>query len=512
MPRYSRIAIPQRVLDNLICLVFTGSLMPIRSGAEYIRRLKNESREVWFDGRQVTDICAEPAYRGIIATVAGLYDLQLQKNHQETLTFLDITGTRVGRSLSIPRTHKELSDRGEMFALWAKKTGGMLGRSPDFLNTNIAAWAAAADFFSTSRLGFGANIKNYHEYLKKNDLALTHSVSTLASSRQSSSTDTESDLRVVRESDAGFFVTGTRNLATLAPVCDEVVIYPGRISNISKKERAFCFAVPVSSQGLKIICRNSFAGPEGNFDQPLGSRFEEMDALLLFEDVFVPWERTFIYGDLVSINELHLRTNSVVHSAHQSTIKAIAKSELVVGAGILASEVYGTKESPHIQQFLAEQVAGLETMKALRHVAEATAQIDQWGVMAPALAPMEAARVIFMSMYPKMIETLKRIGASNLLLLQSEDDFVGPLQKYLEAALGTPGVSAKSRVSVNRLLWDLTGSSFGSRQALYESFYAGGESQSLQFLYKVYPEAEKNRLREYAKEFLTNDGSSRTDV
>ena len=60
---------------------------------------------------------------------------------------------------------------------------------------------------------------------------------------------------------------------------------------------AFAFALPIATKGLKLITRDSYDHGKSHFDAPLSSRFEEMDPVVIFDDVLVPWERLFMYRE-----------------------------------------------------------------------------------------------------------------------------------------------------------------------------------------------------------------------
>lgn len=111
--------------------------------------------------------------------------------------------------------------------------------------------------------------------------------------------DTYTHLGAVKETPDGLVVRGAKMLATLAPVTDEVIIYsfPGFAPGDEKY--ALAFAIPIDTPGLRIICREPMQdGQRSFFDHPLASRFEEMDALLVFDDVVVPWDRVFLYNNV----------------------------------------------------------------------------------------------------------------------------------------------------------------------------------------------------------------------
>jgi 4-hydroxyphenylacetate 3-monooxygenase len=128
-----------------------------------------------------------------------------------------------------------------------------------------------------------------------------------------------------------------------------------------------------------------------------------------------------------------------------------------------------------------------ELMKACMRAAEADAEIDQWGVMCPAKLPVEITRNLFMTAYPRMVEILQLLGSSSFLITPSEADFRGPLGPAIEQYLATDGAAARDRVKLFHLAWDIAGSAFGSRQVLYERFFASDPLTRARFLAAIYP-------------------------
>ncbi|MEE8465407.1 MAG: 4-hydroxyphenylacetate 3-hydroxylase N-terminal domain-containing protein, partial [Dehalococcoidia bacterium] len=297
--------------------------MPARTGKEYIQGLKDHSPEVWLDGERVTDVTAHPAFKNGVKSVAALYDMQHDPALLEEMTFPSpTTGQPVGLSFLIPETLEDLERRGDMMERWAWASCGMMGRSPDFLNVIFSAWSGAADYFGQDRPEFKQNVINYHEFIRENDVALTHALVNLQRSRSPAAATVLSDqvaLTVVDENDAGIVVRGSKVLATLGPISDEIAVYPVASHRLGEdaSKQSFSFSIPCDTPGLKFLCRENFDLGKSHFDHPLGSRFDEMDATVFFEDVEVPWERVFLLGDVELCNNYGTRTQSNSHTAHQ---------------------------------------------------------------------------------------------------------------------------------------------------------------------------------------------------
>jgi 4-hydroxyphenylacetate 3-monooxygenase len=481
--------------------------MPARTGQDYIKGLQEQPREVWIDGQRVADVTTHPALCHGVRSIAALYDMQHDATLRDEMTYRSPTsGDPVGLSFIVPKSLEDVQRRGQMMLHWARASCGMMGRSPDFLNVNFAAWAAASDYFARNRTEYKTNIERYYEFIREHDLTLTHALINLQRQRSPSGAQHLSEgtaLRVVRETDAGIIVKGSRVLATLGPISDEIAVYSPRLRKMSEGSSPYAlnFSIPCGTPGVKFLCRESFDLGRSHFDHPLGSRFEEMDAVVFFDNVLVPWERVFLLGDVDLVNDTAVATHSHVHTAHQGAAKNIAKSELMLGVALLMAETLGSTQVPHVQERLAELMVHTEVMKASLRAAEVDAKLDRWGVMCPAGLPLEVIRTLFMNVYPRMVEILQLMGSSSFMIIPSEADFQSALKPEIEQYLATDSASARERVKLFRLAWDMACSAFAGRQVLYERFFAGDPLNRAQFLYNMYP---KEPLMERIREFLAH--------
>jgi 4-hydroxyphenylacetate 3-monooxygenase len=483
--------------------------MPARTGQQYIDGLRAQKREVWLGGERVKDVTKHPGLAGGVRAIANLYDMQHDPDLRDTMTFPSpATGEPVGRSFDMPKTKEALETRSKMMLNWARATCGMMGRSPDFMNVTFAAWGAASDFFGEKRPEFGENIRRYVEYIREHDVTLTHALINLQRSRNVSgmfNLEEGTALDVKRETDAGIVVSGARILATLGPLSDEIAVYSPRLARHSEEHSPFAvnFSIPCSTRGLKFLCRDSFDLGRSHFDHPLGSRFEEMDCIVFFDDVLVPWERVFLLYDVERLNATPHVTHSTAHSAHQGAAKNLAKCEFVLGLALLMTQTLGNAHLPHTEAYIGELMLTTELMRSCMRAAEADAESDRWGVMCPAILPVESTRNLMMTAYPRMIEILQLLGSSSFLLTPSEKDFAGPLKSDIEQYLTTDNTAARDRVKLFRLAWDVAGNAFGSRQVLYERFFASDPLTRARAMAAIYPKGE---VMDRVREFLGRDG------
>jgi 4-hydroxyphenylacetate 3-monooxygenase len=447
-----------------------------RRGAQVLKRLRENPPNLWYQGEQVSDVTTHPALRGGVATLAGLYDLQWQ-HADKTLFTSPTSGHQVARSFMLPKTHEELHSITIAMRVWEDHTHGMMGRVPDYINRAMTGYAAGAPFLAEADPRFGENAIRYHEYLRENDLCLTHTLIPPQANRAVSlaqQADPFLAARVKEETDAGIVIRGCRMLATL-PISDEIMVFPSTVLKAGDEDApyAFGFSIPNNTPGLRFICRESVDYGRSHFDHPLGSRFEEMDAVVIFDDVFVPWDKVLLYRDVLRCNQAYARTGAVVHMTHQVVVKNIAKAEFMLGLAHLLVDTIGAEGFQHIHEKLAELWVSMETMKAFLRAAEADAALDEWGVMRPAWNPLDAARNLFPRLYPRMVEIIQQIGASGLVAMPVEKDLKGPLAGDIKQYYQAARAEAFDRIPLFRLAWDASLSAFASRQVLYERFFFG---------------------------------------
>ena len=447
-----------------------------RRGADLLRQLREAPPELWYQGKRVTDPTEHPAFRNGLRTLAGLYDQQW-RNSDVMLVDSPTANHKIGWSFVIPRTTTELAGVSRALRMRAEATFGMMGRLPDYINRAMTAYAAGAAYLGETDARFGHNARAYHEYMSAHDLCLTHTLSSPQANRARPAAqqgDPFLAAKVKEETDAGIVIRGCRMLATL-PVSDEIMVFPSTVLKNTPDDAAYSygFCIPSRTPGLRFLCRESVDYGRSTYDHPLGARFEEMDAVVVFDDVLVPWERVFLYRDVARCNDAYIRTGAVVHMAHQVVIKNIAKTEFILGLASLIADTIAIEGFQHIQEKLAEIWVNLETMRAFLRAAEADATVDEWGVMRPAWPPLDAARNLFPRLYPRMVEIIQQMAASGLVAMPTEADVQGPMAEDIKRYFQSARAEAHERIPLFRLAWDTALSAFGSRQVLYERFFFG---------------------------------------
>jgi aromatic ring hydroxylase len=459
-----------------------GQVAQLRSGRDYLSSLRDGRRVVIAD-RVVDDVAADPATAAMASVMADLLDAH---RHDERLVDGD------GRPWAYSPAHapSDVVARGRAFETVARASGGLLGRSPDFLATILTSWRMAADSFGE----YGHNVVRYWERCRDQNLVLTHAITDPPADRYlpSHAGTAPQTLRVVAERDDGVVVRGAKILATLAPFADELLVYPYRQLRESDADLALCFAVPAATDGLTLFCRPSLAADRPE-DRPFAGRFDEMDAICVFEDVLVPWERLFILRDPDTANRLRSSTGMTAYAWHQSSVRAWVKAALVFAIAHAVGRAGGRATQEATRQQLGELAGMAETLRALVLAAEAGARMDERGCYVCDEVPLAAAAMQNARLYPRAVELLQLVVGTGLVVhpLSADEAASARSRPFFDDCFTASGVSADEHGRLLRAAADLALDRFGARQVLYERVFVGPPDAFRAKFYDIYDSARR---------------------
>lgn len=456
--------------------------MGARTGEQYLSGLA-DGREIWLDGRRVESVPECPALAGAAHSLAGLFDLQFE--HPDELLAEDPdTGERVAVSHIIPRSADDVRRRRVALERTALHTIGLLGRSPDYLNVTMAGFAGRCDVWAQNGNEQGAaNLVRFQREAMLGDAAMTHAIvnpTVDKSEREVDAGDGKVVLHLVGESADGYVVRGARALATLSPFADEMVVYPGQPLPRDASEYALSFSIPMSTPGLRFLCRDSYATHGDVFDHPLSSRFDEQDAVVIFDDVVVPRERMFLAGDPEIYNKA-MTTGWVANIMQQTTIRAHTKLRFAWELGTQMARATGA-ESAATNEMLGELWSYVELTRCAIEAAEAGAHEWGNGVWFCDERPFRAIRPTLPRWFPRANEIIRLLGSHSLLATPTRAELDNPeLRPLIDLYYqGANGMTAEERTAIFRTAWDLVGSALAGRGELYERFYLASSARMYQ--------------------------------
>ncbi|GAA4899824.1 4-hydroxyphenylacetate 3-hydroxylase family protein [Streptomyces coeruleoprunus] len=439
-----------------------------RSGQEYLQSLR-DGRETWLDGERVDDVTEHPAFRNTAASLAHLYDLAHDSAHTPVLT-----RDGVHRAFLVPRSYEDLVARRRAHKVWAEAGFGFLGRTPDCMAAAAAGFAAVPGVLAGGAYDGSGPALALHRRLADGDLYAAFTLT-----NPPADPDGEDPVvRVVAEKDGGIVVRGAKMIGTAAVFADEVVV--GTIEPLAPHdtERAVCFSLPVGTPGLRLLSRTSYEGRARSvFDHPLSSRFDENDALLVCDDVFVPWERVLTYRDVDATFAMWWRTPAFLNLVHQAATRFWTKLEFLTGVAVLLTRANGTHDLPPVTQAIGRLLGRVAQAKAFVLAAEASYEpVDGGrGGVAPGKDISFAQRIMAGELYPQAVQEIKLLAGGGIVQLPaSGQDLLHPdLGPLLRKYVRSPGTSAEERVKLLKLAWDALGSEFAGRHEQYERFYHG---------------------------------------
>lgn len=473
----------------------------MRSGAEFLESIREDGRRVYCDGELVKDVTTHPGFRGAAHSLAGLFDVAADPANRELMTFPSpATGAPVLRCWQVPETPADLAARRAMSRRWAEESFGLMGRTPDHVAGFLAGYAAKPGVFAAAGKQYAENIAAYHEYARDHHLYLSYAIVPPQIDR-SKPAHQQSDptlyAGVVAERDGGIVLKGAQQLGTGAVYSDAIYISCIHPLAPGDENHAFAAAVPANAPGLKIYARRPYAsGATSPFDYPLSSRFDETDALIVLDDVFVPWERVFCYRDIQLCRDQWWRTPSHAYGNHQAQVRYAVKLRFLMGLAKRLCEITGNFAMPPVQIMLGEMAAFATIVESMILAQEAQAVIDPDGAVWPAKAPLYAVMALQSEINPRLLNIVRELAGGSIIMLPSSDkDFANPeIAADLERYVASPGFTARQRTAILKMAWDLIGSEFAGRHEQYEKFYGGASFLVKQNMARAYDFAAATAL------------------
>lgn len=452
------------------------------TGAEYMESLK-DGREVYINGERVADVTTHPSMRNSVRSLARLYDALHDPAKKDLLTSPTDTGNGgyTHKYFRVAKSSEDLVAQQGAIQEWARMSYGWMGRTADYKAALMNTLGANADWYGQ----FKDNALSWHKRAQESVLFMNHAIVNPPIDRHKPA-DQVKDVfvHITKETDAGIWVSGAKVVATSSALTHYNFLAQSSATVTEDPSLSVMFIVPMNAPGLKMFCRVSYeetANRVGTpFDYPLSSRFDENDAILVLDNVFIPWEDVLVLRDAQKILSFHPASGFMHGYCFQGCNRFQVKLEFL--AGLLAKAMRATGGDA----FRGNQAA-LGEVIALRHMFASFSNAmaynpTPWanGAVLPNLEAALAYRTFMSEAYPRVIDTVRRTIASGLIYLPSSSkDFGNPdIDKYLaQYVRGSNDMSHKERIKIMKLLWDATGTEFGGRHALYELNYAGAPEE-----------------------------------
>jgi aromatic ring hydroxylase len=439
-------------------------------------------------GERVKDVTTHPALAGCAHSVAFVYDLQHDVAHHELLTIPSpSTGQPVSRAYLLPRSVDDLARQRRMYESLVRRAGGVAARLPQHLATVVVGLYDVRELLGRENPAFADHAARYFEYCRENDRSIATIFGDPLHHRNHPASKQEL-LRVVARRADGIVVRGAKGVGTQAPYANELFCMTAPRPGLTPEESVY-FAAPVNAGGIHIICREPLAS-SNPADHQLSPSWDEMDAIVVFDDVFVPWERVFYLRRSPELDlafEGRLFQGAIGLGPWYVLVRMAVKAEVLLGICAAITESQGSTTQPSVQTALADVMIYLETLRAFIQAAEANPVRSPSGLTLPDPTMSLAARTFAIERYPSLLQHIRELCGPGLLMAPGQADLhnpdIGPqLHRYFVAH----DEAAPERFRLLKLAWEYACDSFGSRQLLFEMYNVGSLATNKQRLASTY--------------------------
>lgn len=435
--------------------------MPLRTGEQFLAGLR-DGRKVYILGQCVDDVTAHPAL-GVAARHSALeFDLAHDPALADmTRATLETTGETVSRYYQLPRSPEDLLKRRDLI-----EYGSQLGLSmPLFIKAigtdSLNALHIVCDALDRDRgTEYSQRVAAHRAYCATRDLSLAGAITDVKgdrSKRPSEQARPDYYVHIVSRQSDGIVVSGAKTNITAAPYVDELMVVPTRAMGPGDDDFAVSFAIPVNAPGVKVIARPDRAKSE--FDYPISSRHYHIEGTVIFDHVFVPWERVFLAGEWQYAGAA-ANTFATWHRFTGLSYKGPG-ADLLLGMAQLIAEYNGVANASHIRAKITQLIQYAETIRVFARAAARDPEYHA-GLACPNALLANMGKYFFADGYHDAVKIVQEIAGGATVTSPSSRDLENPeTREYVEKYFGgVEGVPTENRLRAFKLIMDMTASEY----------------------------------------------------
>ena len=472
----------------------------MRRGADYLSDIGRDDRTVLLDGARVADISSHPGFAGPARSIAALYDAALGKG--------DLAYQAGGVSHSAmwlpPRSADDLARRRRVHRHWAEGSFGMMGRTPDHVAAMITAFAGMRQVFDRGGSRYGDNVVSFYEQARDNDWFVAHAITPPQVDRSKPAHQQPEPFLypgIVAERDDGIVIRGAQMIGTSVAIADYLLLTSILPLQPGDEDYAISVVMPLATDGLRVYPRRPYATAEASaFDQPLASRFDEPDSLVVLRDVLVPWERVFIHRDIPLVGAQFHETGAHLLANYQALVRFLVKMEFASGLAIELADAHGISAILPVQAQLGGDIAAFcSALEAIVFAAEAR-PVTRGELLLPAPNFVYSGISLERRWVVDFMRALRELAGGGFIAIPSAESFEVPetaadVERYYRSA----AMPARDRVKLLKVLWDLVGTEFAGRQLQFEMFFSAAQHIVDRQVFRAY---DWDTGREHVRRFM----------
>jgi len=469
------------------------------TSADYLERLRTQKPVAYMWGEQIGTPVDHPQIRPNYNAIATTYDLPLKPEYQDLMTVHSpLINERINRFTALYQSTDDLMKKVEMIRTIVTHTGApCIGRcvGSDALQTiGIISYEVDREMGTN----YHARFLEYVKYCQKNDLTTAGAVTDVKgdrSRRPHQQLDADLYTRIIERRKDGIVVRGAKCSISHAVVCDEIVVVPNRGLTEKDSDYAVAFAIPTDTKGVILINVAKAPAREPTMECPVSRRYAFSDAMVIFDDVFVPWERVFLAGEWQFGGRMGALFGHFHRLSHCGCIPG--RSELLVGVASLMAKYNGIDDKAHVRSKLVDLIAHGEMVYACGITASLKGVRTPSGIYQPNVLYSNIGKLFESENTASDVAVLADICGGMVVTLPSEADYLSPatgkyMKKYLKGA-----VEADKRIRMFQLAADFCTTRWGASMAVAEVMGAGPPEAQRLAIYSNYDFSKPEALAKH---------------
>lgn len=443
----------------------------IRTGQHYKDSLGSD-RDIYVNGERVRDVVTHPMFKPIIDVRARIYDMQHDPATAHRLTYHEGEETSAIAN-KLPLVQSDWWDKRRATDTILDAVGGIVTRVGDETVGEMWSLFDGQDVLNEVDPQFSVNIRNHIQQVLHADPFHVSANTDPKGNRAKHPQEQHPDmlLHVVRETDAGIIVRGAK-FETAAPYANQAFTKPTIVNwgEEAYSDYAVGFICDLSSPGITFMCRTGFAGRGTVEDYPLSNRFDEIDALVVFDDVLIPWENVLFYRHTRAA--MFIRATLHRYSAFAFVQRTLKQADLLIGTALFNLRQTGLDSLQAAQEKLAQLAVFREGINAHLTASIALAERSPAGLLMPNQSLLYAGRVLACSQLHHMMHIARELCGGQIGVTPDAAAFADPVTgPWLETFYGIPpDWQAEDRRKLLAFARDLLNSDYAGHRLTFQLF------------------------------------------
>jgi aromatic ring hydroxylase len=462
----------------------------MRTGAEYRASLRDGRKVVIMGGGTIDDVTTHPATAAMVEQYVAWYDRHFDPEWRDTL----VSPSGLPWAFLLPRISEEVIAIGRAITKTIFLSAGNVTHTPLYGHL-IAMGVLVAAEMSGADASHAANAAAYRREVVEAERFITYcgGAAIIGQRMQPNPADRVS-VKIVRETDKGMIVRGRLGMHTSPAYAEEV--YVGPLTGLKIDGHPVGFIVPVGAPRVTTLCRRQAVREANPFMAPLSSRYDELDAQMWLDEVFVPWERVFAADMAPEAIPRWLRWHHLYGW--------LSKAEFTLGLALALADAMGLREHDITVDYLVDVIAEVQIVRSCIAGAEHDPEFTASGYCVPRHAHLAAGGVSLFKARQRISELLRIIPGSSLVVAPGDTDLAIPeLAQGLEESFGGGGYTARQRAALLQLAWDHVSSALDGRESAFELHASGGTPGWRHFLRRSFK--DYNQLANAVLDFIDLD-------